>query len=533
MKTALIAINARYTHSSLALRYLEKYNAGFDISVYEFSINDNIGGIYRKLLRCGADAYCFSCYIWNIELTLKIASALKLAAPECKIILGGPESGYNAASLLKIYDFIDCILKGEGEELLGRVLSRLERGEEIERFYAQEYPLDLSKIPMPYTEKDISDLGGKIIYFETSRGCPFGCSYCLSSAERGVRFFPMEYVKSGLDMFFRLGVPLVKFVDRTFNIDEDRAVEIVEYIVKNSTETSVHFEIEAEIMTPRLIDTLNAAPDGLFQLEIGIQTTNPDSLRAVNRKCDVERTRENILRLIKPGNIHVHLDLIAGLPFEDYESFRRSFNYAYSMRPNMLQLGFLKVLPGTEIAETSGIRSADFPPYEVVSTDWIDARSLASLKETEEALDLFYNGGAFKRTIEKLTDTEDPFGVFEELGGYLAKIQENGKIKRAELYNKLYEKYSDSIENELILDFLEFNRNIPLPPFAKRELSKDFKKKYTEALKSEAFKEKYDIGDDLSVLRFERVDGRVYMVDYSKPRVYEISKEFMAEQHSD
>ncbi|MCI5892191.1 MAG: B12-binding domain-containing radical SAM protein [Clostridiales bacterium] len=530
MKTVLAAFNARYSHSSPAVRYLQKYNSRFDIDVFEFSINDSLDSVYKKLLKSGADVYCFSCYIWNIELILKTAERLKLAMPNIKIIFGGPESGYNASYLLKRYDYIDCIIKGEGEYVLGEVLETIKNGKEPERFVSGRC-LDLNHAVQPYTAEDLQKLKGKIIYFETSRGCPFNCSYCLSSAEHGVRYFPMEYVKEGLGLLMSENVPLVKLVDRTFNSNEERAIEIIEYIIQNSKSTRVHFEIEAEIMSDRIIEVLNSAPKDLFQLEIGIQSINQKTLNAVNRRFDAERTKANILKLMEPHNMHIHLDLIAGLPYEDYESFTHSFDYVYSMKPDMLQLGFLKVLPGTEIERfRPEIFAASYPPYEVVATKWITAAEITKLKEVEEAVELYYNSGRFSETIGVLETLDEfaasPFRLYEFLGRKLSEKSEAGKIKQTGLYDLLYEYFGDSIIFELARDFLRNNKTSPLPYYLTRNMSKSFKKRYISLLTDEEFMTKYKISKDLKNLRFENILGRVYVTDYKNKLFYDISEYF-------
>lgn len=530
MKTVLAAFNARYSHSSLAVRYLKKYNSRFDIEIMEFSINDSLDSVYKKLLKSGADVYCFSCYIWNIEIILKAAQRIKLAMPNVKIILGGPESGYNATALLSRYDFIDCIIKGEGEYALGEVLEVISNGNIPEKFVSGRC-LDLNHAVQLYTAEDIRSLKGKIIYFETSRGCPFNCSYCLSSAEHGVRYFSMEYVKEGLDLLMSEKVPLVKLIDRTFNSSEERAVEIIEYIIKNSKSTRVHFEIEAEIMSDRIIDVLNSAPKGMFQLEIGIQSINQKTLKAVNRKFDAQKTRSNILKLMKPGNIHIHLDLIAGLPYEDYESFAHSFDYVYSMKPDMLQLGFLKVLPGTDIEKfRPEILAVDYPPYEVAATKWLIALEIVKLKEVEEAVEVFYNSGRFSETIGALETFDEfsvsPFKLYEFLGNELSKKSESGKIKQTELYDLIYECFGDRVIFELARDFLKNNKTSPLPYYLARNMSKSFKKRYTNLLTDTGFMNKYKITRELKDLRFENILGRVYVSDYKNNLFYDITEYF-------
>ena len=343
MKTVLVGLNARFAHSSLALRYLKQYNPEFAITLREFTINDQLHHIYAELLKEEAQVYGFSCYIWNMELIGKLAEMLKLAFPNATIVFGGPEAAYRAESILKQYPFVDAVMVGEGEETLKELLMAVAKQIGVlpdipglaQRGYAckRRKPLDLATMPQPYTAEDIRANKDKILYFETSRGCPFHCSYCLSSAEDRVRPFPMSYVKEGLALFFQEEVPLVKLIDRTFNYDSQRAAEILRFILENSNNTCVHMELEPRILTPELIELLGSAPKGKFQVEMGIQSANPDTLTAVNRNADLAETAEHIRVLQGFGNIHIHLDLIAGLPYEDYQSFGESFDYVYGLNP--------------------------------------------------------------------------------------------------------------------------------------------------------------------------------------------------------
>lgn len=529
LKVILVALNASYSHSSLALRYLEKNNKRYSPEIAEFSINDSIHSIYEKLLRSSADVYCFSCYVWNIEYTLKVAEMLSKAMPNVKIILGGPESGYNSREIIEKYPFVDVIIKGEGEISLGKILDDIVEKKELKPFIQSEC-FDLNFAVQPYNKKDIHDLDGKIIYFETSRGCPFNCTYCLSSAEHGVRFFPMDYVKEGLQLLFDERVPLVKLIDRTFNCNEKRALEIIDYIIKNSVCTKVHFEIEAQILTDNLITALNNAPKDIFQLEIGIQTINPKTMRSIRRKYDLEVTKNNILKLKRPQNMHIHLDLIAGLPYEDFDSFGHSFEYVYSMKPDMLQLGFLKVLHGTEIEDFGDdILAASFPPYEVISTSWISADELCHLKEIEEAVDIFYNSGKFTDTIALLELDErfiSIFELFDFMGSILKQESKFGKFKQVRLYEIIYENFGSGYSEVLAIDFIRNNKTARLPYFLDRTVSKTFKKRYIELLNNSEFIEEHKITDELKDLRFENVLDKVFVMDYKNKLFYDITEYF-------
>lgn len=522
MKTVLVAFNARFSHSSLALRYIKSYNKNKNIQIAEYTINDSISHSYSSLLKKDADMYCFSVYIWNIEITLKVAQMLKKAKPEVIIVFGGPECSYNPESLFKKYNFIDYILRGEGEVITGKLIDAFEKGHKPEEkgiAYKDNASsiaecTDVGTIPFPYSEDDFTELKNKIIYFETSRGCPFNCAYCLSSVEKGIRYFPMEYVKDGFDTFFKNNVPLVKLIDRTFNSNSQRAIEIIKHIVENSKCTKVHFEIDPGILTDDLIEVLAKSPKDLFQLEMGIQSANPDTLKAVNRNENLNKVYKNIQKLKKAENMHLHLDLIAGLPYEDYTSFKNSFNYVYSMKPDMLQLGFLKVLHGTPIEANKHIVYADFPPYEVISTKWITADELCKLKLVDQAVDNINNSGVFKRTLNKLI-TENFFEVFEKIS---VIFDTNKTLSRYDIYEELYKMFGEYIYTELCLDFIENNKNRPMPKFAEIKYPPNFKKNCAKILNE------YDL--TFENIRFEPIGDKIYMMDYKNNKLKDITEKY-------
>ena len=505
IKTVLTAINTKFTHSSLALMYLKKYNNGADIVLREFSINDNPYNIYQNLYNIEADVYGFSCYIWNIEITLKVAENLKKAKPECTVFLGGPEASYNYKELLK-NSFIDYVFIGEGEETLKQFLNNIPP-EKINgiasKDFANEYnpPLDLSLVPLPYDNEDLKELKNKIVYFETSRGCPFNCSYCLSSAMHNVRYFPMDYVKKGFDLFFQNNVPLIKLIDRTFNSDKKRAIEIIKYIIENSKNTSVHFEVAPHLLDDEIIGLLNSAPKGMFQLEMGIQSINETTLKAINRKTNLSVIKENISK-ISPN---IHLDLIAGLPYEDFESFKKSFNYVYFLKPNMLQLGFLKVLHGTEIAKDNNIKYCSYPPYEVISTKWLSAKEVCILKDIDKIVDKIYNSGSFTKTLDKL-NIDNPFSMFLTISEKTGIA--NTTTSKSQLYRQLYEAFGDEILNELTEDFIRNNKDTKLPDFILQTKPADFKNRCRDYLAQNNI-------TDFKNIRIEGVNNKVYFMDYS------------------
>lgn len=520
MKTILVAFNARFSHSSLAIRYIRTHNIEKDIEIAEYTINDRISHAYSSLLKKDADIYCFSVYIWNIEITLKVAQMLKKAKPKAVIVFGGPECSYYPDELFKKHSFIDYIIRGEGEDVTGKLIDALDSGQPVnikgiatrENSSCISDCVNLDAIDFPYTEQDFADLKNRIIYFETSRGCPFRCSYCLSSIEKGIRYFPMEYVKKGFDAFFANKVPLVKLIDRTFNANPKRAAEIIKYITDNSASTKVHFEIDPGILTDELIEVLTNAPKDLFQLEMGIQTANTDTLNAINRNENLQKVRENIEKLKKAGNMHIHLDLIAGLPCEDYESFGKSFNYVYSLKPDMLQLGFLKVLHGTPIEENNDIIYADFPPYEVISTKWISAEEICRLKLVDRAVDAINNSGAFKRTLDKLI-TDNAFGIFEQISEI---FDTNKAISRFDLYGELYKMFGNEIYEELCLDFLENSPNRPMPRFAGIKYPPKFKKTFSHLQ-----------GENT---RFEPIGNKIYMMDYKNKKLTDVTESITNKQ---
>lgn len=507
MKTVIAALNARFFHSSLAIRYLQKYCCAFQVEIAEYTINDNIYSIYSDLVKKDADVYGFSCYIWNIRETKQVAQMVKAALPECKIIFGGPES--------QDFEFVDHFIVGEGEQAFLDTLTALSKESPLPKKIAASTLLDLSDIPLPYSREDLQLLKDKLVYFETSRGCPFSCSYCLSSVAKGVRYFPMDYVKKGFQLFFDMEVPLVKLVDRTFNCEPKRAAQIMRFVADNSKRTTVHLEMAPHLITDEMLCILAEKPH-LFQLEMGIQSTNPKTLKAVNRLFDLEKTAERIKAASKTG-VHIHLDLIAGLPYEDIESFEKSFEYVYSLRPRMLQLGFLKVLPHTQISRTDGILHMSHAPYEVIKTPWLSPHDLFLLKDIENAVDRFYNSGAFKRSIEHLT-AGSPFKAFEKLGKILAHAEKDGKVARRNLYELLYKAGGEEILEKIALDYIEHNKDKPLPEFIKRDEPADFKSRCLQ------FAKKHNVS--LKDVRFEPIFGKIFYINYKDGTVKDVTDSF-------
>lgn len=456
MKVLLTAINSKYIHSNLAVYSLKKYaeermNAvNTKIEIAEFSINQLFEEILSALYMKKADVYAFSCYIWNIELVKKLATELKKLCPESEIWLGGPEVSFEAESFLEKNLAVDVIMRGEGEETFFNLvtLSKTERagiagityrdGDIVSNAAGQLLSMD--EIPFYLeTEKGAETFENRIIYYETSRGCPFSCSYCLSSIDKSVRFRDLELVKKELAYFIEKKVKQVKFVDRTFNVNEKHTLAIWEFIHGyDNGITNFHFEISADILTEKELTLLSKMRPGLVQLEIGVQSTNPETLKAIKRYADFEKIKNNVFKVNSFGNIHQHLDLIAGLPFEDYESFKRSFNEVFSLSPHQLQLGFLKVLKGSEMNERReeyGIIYNSNPPYEVLKTKWITYEEILKLKAVENAIEEFYNSRQYVFAIlYALRFFENPFNFFEKLADYLENEKCGQKLSRADKY---------------------------------------------------------------------------------------------------
>ena len=503
MKIILVALNAKYIHTNIAVRYIKKYCSEFEITIKEYTINDSIYNIMSDLYKSSPDVICFSCYIWNIEVVLKLCSNFKKIKPEITTILGGPEVSFDSSDLMRDNLFIDYIIKGEGEVsskqffnyingniynikevngLVYRVEDNIlenECAELIEKLDDIPFPYDGEYLDDKYVEEDhlqVNYLKDKILYYESSRGCPYRCSYCLSSTIKGVRFFSKERIEKDLLWFIKKNVKLVKFVDRTFNCSK-YAYDIFKFIIQNSKYTKFHFEISADILDIKIIELLKTAPHGLIQFEIGLQSTNVETLDLIDRKMDLESLNNNILKLRECDNIHLHLDLIAGLPGEGYDSFSKSINDTFSLRPHMLQLGFLKLLKGSKMrneAHNFGISFTDYPPYEVLKTDSISYDQLLMLKHIEDIIDRYYNSGRFNATLKYLMSiSKDPFMLFKNIGEYKKMfIQNNRNLSNIEQYRLLYDfcmstgkKDMHIVKECLAFDYLLQGRNPVVPDF--------------------------------------------------------------------
>lgn len=447
-KALLVGVNAKYIHTSLSVRTLCAYVNSPCVSYAEFNINEDAGAVCAELYNAQADMVLFSCYIWNIEFILRVARRLKSVAPDIKIIFGGPEVSYAAQKYMQENPFLDAVIRGEGEETLRRIIETATLNHKGVTFRNGDNKIisredrqvisDLSKIPFPYTEEDIEENKNKLIYYETSRGCPFRCSYCLSSTDHNVRFRDLQLVFREFLFFIEHQVRIVKLTDRTFNANRRRTQEMIRFLIDHASKTTFHFEIAADILDDETLALLKTAPKGLFQLEIGVQSTNPKTLAAIDRKADTQKIAKVVKIVRSFGNMHTHLDLIAGLPYEDFESFRQSFNDVFAMEPHVIQLGFLKLLHGTKIRkeETDAIFTAE-PPYEVLQTKYISYAELLHLKQIEDMTEKYYNSGAFEQAVKYLlTFFDSPFDFFDSLAAF---YQENGFDKIGISRDRLYE----------------------------------------------------------------------------------------------
>ena len=440
MKILLAACNAKYIHSNLAVYDLKAYSSDYDKEVFlrEYTINQPKDEILKDIYGSGADVVCFSCYIWNISFVRELIRDLAKILPETAFWAGGPEVSYDAEKFLTEMPEVTGVLVGEGEKTfhdlleyyidgkgsLGEIRGIAYRdGEEIRHNGWREL-MNLSEIPFVY--QHLEEFENRIIYYESSRGCPFSCSYCLSSIDKKLRFRDLELVKKELQFFLDHKVPQVKFVDRTFNCKHEHDLAIWKYILEHDNGvTNFHFEVSADLLRDEEMDLMAKMRPGLIQLEIGVQSTNPETIRAIHRHMDLDKLERCVDRVHSFRNIHQHLDLIAGLPYEDYDTFHRSFNDVYQMKPDQLQLGFLKVLKGSlmkEEAEKYGIVHKEKEPYEVLSTQWLPYGDVLKLKAVESMVEVYYNSGQFQHTLEYLVPlAKDAFTFYESLGAFYEK----------------------------------------------------------------------------------------------------------------
>lgn len=514
MKYLLCAINTKYIHSNPAVYILRDYALRHckdleadALETAEFTINHRMDEVLGEIYERQPDVLFFSCYIWNFEYVQEAAENLHKVLPETEIWFGGPEVSFGAEDTVRKNQFLKGIMVGEGEysflqllryyhetfplrkqagsarhgdplslqEIPGLCFRETVPGDRIITTKAP-VPISMDDVPFIYTDQNLSCFDHKILYYESSRGCPFSCSYCLSSVTRAVRFRSLDLVYRELQFFLDHRVVQVKFIDRTFNIDSQRSAAILAYLQEHDNGvTNFHFEIAGELLTEKELQIMEQMRPGLIQLEIGVQSTNPDTLEQIHRKADLTRLKQVVGRLIQAKNIHLHLDLIAGLPQEEYPRFARSFNEVYTMRPTQLQLGFLKVLKGTEIqrrVEEYGIRYTGGTPYEVLETRWISYAQIRKLKQIEEMVEIYYNSRQFTRTLAVLeTEFPDPFTMYDYLAGF---YKEQGyfrnspsRISRYQVLLDFIRKYckkQEALYRELLTFDLYYRENLKSRP---------------------------------------------------------------------
>ncbi|MGN8655246.1 B12-binding domain-containing radical SAM protein [Blautia obeum] len=477
MKILLAACNAKYIHSNLAVYDLKAYSSDYDehVILREYTINQPKDEILKDIYSSGADVVCFSCYIWNISFVRELIRDLVKILPKTAFWAGGPEVSYDAEKFLTEMPEMTGVMVGEGEKTFHDLLEFYIDGKDsLEEISGIAYRtgdkiihngwrelMDLSAIPFVY--EHLEKFENRIIYYESSRGCPFSCSYCLSSIDKKLRFRDLELVKKELQFFLDHRVPQVKFVDRTFNCKHEHAMTIWKYILEHDNGvTNFHFEISADLLREEEMELMSQMRPGLIQLEIGVQSTNPETIRAIHRHMDLKKLEHCVNRVHSFRNIHQHLDLIAGLPYEDYDIFHQSFNDVYQMKPDQLQLGFLKVLKGSLMqkeAEGYGIVYKEKEPYEVLSTNWLTYGEVLKLKMVESMVEVYYNSGQFWHTLEYLVPLEkDAFTFYEKLGSF---YEEKGY---SEISHSRMRRY------EILLEYLKEETDVPAEVAAQKML---------------------------------------------------------------
>ena len=533
MKILLAACTAKYIHSNLAVYDLQAYAAKYadHIILKEYTINQQKDDIMRDIYLEHPDVVCVSCYIWNISFVKELMADLTKILPDADFWAGGPEVSYDAEKFLAENPEFTGVMVGEGEEtfleLSGHYIEQspadlkditgvcYRDGEKIVHNGWRQI-MDLSSIPFIY--KDLADFKNRIIYYESSRGCPFSCSYCLSSIDKKLRFRDIEMVKKELQFFIDNKVPQVKFVDRTFNCKHDHAMAIWKYINEHDNGvTNFHFEISADLLREEELQEMSTMRPGLIQLEIGVQSTNPDTIKAIHRTMDFEKLKGIVNRIHSFGNIHQHLDLIAGLPYEDYDSFRKSFNDVYALKPQQLQLGFLKVLKGShmmEMCQEYEIVYKTREPYEVLSTKWLDYDHVLKLKNVENMVEVYYNSGQFQNTLEYLEGFfPDAFSIYEGLGRF---YMEKGygdvshtRMRRYEILLEFLENVPeismDKVKDQMVYDLYLRENLKSRPGFAKDQ--KPFERQIWD------FRKREKVAKNAHVEVF--ADGKVLLFDYA------------------
>lgn len=486
MQVLLTAINSKYIHTGLGIRYVGEYakENGHKVDLLEETINSPILAVLEKIMEHKADVFGFSVHIWNKPFVFKLISMLHKLRPEAKIVVGGPEVAFDAERIFTELPVIDYIIQGEGELVFTALLNSLENNGAVPQHIAYvkngkvelnggiTVVEDLSILPFPYPDLVKINNEHKIVYYECTRGCPFNCAYCLSGISRQVRKRPLELVLRDLDRFIAAGVSLVKFVDRTYNLDEKYFLPMLQHLAAADTDATFHLEIKADILTDKVLDFLATVPKGRFQMEIGIQSTHQETLKAINRQDNWERLASNVRRLLSFGNMHIHVDLIAGLPYENLPTFAKSFNDVYGLEADMLQLGFLKVLPGTQMrkeTEKHGLLYMDEPPYEILATKYMPYADMQFLKRLENVLDQTGNSGSFKHILKMLISKNggDAFAFYKELtcwwvdNGFYPQTH-NAKGTAEIIYKYIKGHYSVA-EASVLLEILRYDVFISVP----------------------------------------------------------------------
>ncbi len=513
MKVIIACLNSKYIHASLApwclLSGVRAYTvASVEVKVMESTINSDINAFAEQIINEKPDIISFSSYIWNIEKTLELCKLIK-GKINCTIILGGPEVSYRAKDVLEKYNFVDFVLSGEGEKSFPIFVDTYINNSDFNKVSGLSFRNNENIIsvpeeectqtpPTPYSEEFFDNLKGRISYIETSRGCPYRCAFCLSGRCSPLRFFDIKQVKADILKLSQSGTKTIKFVDRTFNAKAERANEILEFILSNYGSkipygTCFHFEIAGDILKESTMEILSKAPKGVFQLEIGMQSFNEETLKAINRKTNTEKLIANIKKLISFGNMHIHIDLIAGLTGENINSFERSFDIGYSLKANMLQMGFLKLLYGAEMRENREKYPCEFnekPPYEVTSTPWLSKVEIDKLKKCEDALERMYNSGRFLFTLDYLLNecSFTPFKLFMDFGNEI----DGNKMSLSDYAIHIYYYFKEFADPErlretLICDLLSSSSSLQIPDIFKRKndpLYKKVKKHFCEDKKA-------------------------------------------------
>lgn len=524
MKVTLVGINAKFIHSNLAIRYLKSYTEELDYecNIMEFSINDQMERILEEILKGKPDIVAFSCYIWNINYIKAVASLIKLVDSKIEILYGGPEVSYDCEIFLK-ENVGDFVIEGEGEvtykefikwkisceaslksNLNNELVTTNDSNHGINNILGLYYKncgeigyngkrelMDINEVIFPYGEEEFTN---KIVYYEASRGCPFSCKYCLSSTTNGVRFLNAERVKKELKFLADKKVRLVKFVDRTFNCNPKYSIEIWEYLINLECETMFHFEISADLLNQQELEVLAKAPKGRFQFEVGVQTTNPIVLNNISRFVKFDEIREKVVQVNKIKTINQHLDLIAGLPGENYDSFRKSFNDVYDINIEVIQLGFLKLLKGSDMINEAllwGMVYAPYPPYEILKTKDISYEELVKLKRVEKMVDKYHNSQKFDNILKYFVGKfKTPFDFYYELGSF---FYEKGYLSRnisSVDYYKIFIEFNDEklkeenfdLKEIVKFDYLKYNKKKWLPNFLIRDVDKEVERKIKEKL---------------------------------------------------